>query len=57
MCRVQLEIEGRRFHSLLLLASELGEAVSKRVCDSKFHRYAYWKAMGWRLAAVSILFR
>src|ERR1035438_448514 len=38
MSRVQLEIEGRRFHSLLLLASELREAVSECVRDSEFHR-------------------
>jgi hypothetical protein len=34
---VQLEIKGCRFHSLLLLASELREAVGKRVRYSKFH--------------------
>jgi hypothetical protein len=34
---VQLEIECRRFHSLLFLASEFGEAVSESVRDSEFH--------------------
>jgi hypothetical protein len=37
MRRIQLEIESRRFHSLLLLASELGEAVGKRVRNPEFH--------------------
>jgi hypothetical protein len=34
---IQLEIEGRRFHSLLFLASKFGEAVSECVRDSEFH--------------------
>jgi hypothetical protein len=34
---VHLEIECRRFHSLLFLASKFGEAVSECVRDSEFH--------------------
>ena len=35
--RVQLEIEGRRLHRLLLIAGKLGEAVRKRIRNPEFH--------------------
>lgn len=35
--RIKLEIERRRLHSLLLLASQPGEAIGKGVGDSEVH--------------------
>ncbi len=40
MRRIKLQVEGRGFHSFLLLPRQLDQAVLKRICDAKFHEVA-----------------
>src|SRR5437867_2257951 len=43
--RVELQVESGRLYGFLFVAGEAGQTVSKRVCNSEFHRLRLYPAM------------